>query len=175
MDSLVEIGQPVHSFTLNDLDGATHTLEEAQGRILVLVFWSAECPWSKRADEMIDQWKTHWGEDVWVWLIGSNHNEPIDLIRAEASARSIEIVLLDPDHQLADRLGALTTPHCFVIDQEGTLRYRGAIDDTTFRQRDPSKYYLKDAVDALRQGYQPDPADTPGYGCAIVRNRSLDS
>jgi hypothetical protein len=30
---------------------------------------------------------------------------------------------------------AQTTPHVFVIDREGILRYRGSVDDVTFRQR----------------------------------------
>lgn len=175
MDSLVKIGKRVHSFILNDLDGVTHTLEDAQGCILVLIFWSAECPWSKRADEMVDQWKSGWGDDVWVWFVGSNHNESIEEMRSEAKERGLEVVLLDTGHQLADRFGALTTPHCFVIDQEGMLRYRGAIDDTTFRQREPNRLYLKEAVDALLAGRQPEPADTPGYGCTIVRIQSLES
>jgi hypothetical protein len=65
--------------------------------------------------------------------------------------------------------GAQTTPHLFLIDPGGFLRYQGAFDDVTFRQRTPTQAYLYQAVEALLAGRLPDPAETPAYGCAIVR------
>ena len=79
------------------------------------------------------------------------------------------VVLIDPDHQIADMFGAVTTPHCFVIDEVGNLRYRGALDDVTFRQREATRFFLNDAVLAILSGGLVDPAETPGYGCTIVR------
>jgi hypothetical protein len=56
-----------------------------------------------------------------------------------------------------------------VIDATGILRYRGAFDDVTFRQRTPARFYLKEAVEVLLAGKLPDPAETQPYGCTIVR------
>jgi hypothetical protein len=56
-----------------------------------------------------------------------------------------------------------------VIDQAGLLRYQGAVDDVTFRQRTPTRYYLREAVEALLAGRQPQPQETPPYGCTVVR------
>ncbi|MFH2102282.1 MAG: hypothetical protein ABIJ39_02840 [Chloroflexota bacterium] len=64
---------------------------------------------------------------------------------------------------------AKTTPHLFVVDPDGILRYQGAFDDVTFRQRTPAVGYLAQAVEALLSGGRPDPAETPPYGCALVR------
>jgi hypothetical protein len=64
--------------------------------------------------------------------------------------------------------GAKATPHFFVIDGDGLLRYSGAFDDVTFRQRTPTHTYLKDAVEAVLRGEAPNPAQTPAYGCAIA-------
>lgn len=169
MDSIVNLDLSVPDFKLKDLDGLTHALFDARGKFVVIVFWSAECPWSKRADELIESWSSDWGDRVLLWMIASNVDEEPALIQQVAEERGIETVLLDEDHQIADLFGAVTTPHCFVIDDAGRLRYRGAIDDTTFRQREASRYYLKDAVAALQAGEQPNPPDTPGYGCTIVR------
>ncbi len=77
--------------------------------------------------------------------------------------------LLDPDHRVADLYSARTTPHLFVIDPDGNLRYQGALDDVTFRKREPSRHYLREAVTAVLAGRQPDPDLTPAYGCIIVR------
>jgi|LGOV01.1.fsa_nt_gb hypothetical protein len=75
-----------------------------------------------------------------------------------------------PDFELPDLYSAVTAPHFFDIDEKGVLRYRGAPDDTSFRQREPTAHYLKDAVEALLNGRDPNPAETAGYGCAIVRH-----
>jgi peroxiredoxin len=169
MDSIVRLDGPVPDFKLKNLDGSEHALSGARGKVVVIVFWSAECPWSRRADTLIQSWCSDWGEQVLLWMIASNVNEGLEMIEEVKQARGIETVLLDEDHEIADRFGAVTTPHCFVIDEQGRLRYRGAIDDTTFRQREATQYYLHDAVMAVRSGNQPNPADTPGYGCTIVR------
>ncbi|MCJ7567453.1 MAG: hypothetical protein MUO58_07925, partial [Anaerolineales bacterium] len=85
-------------------------------------------------------------------------------------AREPGSVLRDAEHAVADLYGAVTTPHFFVIDENGVLRYRGAPDDTSFRQREPTVYYLKDAMEALLNGREPNPAETAGYGCTIIRH-----
>jgi len=132
-------------------------------------FWSAECPHTTRVDKEIHQLRCEWGDQV-VWVsIASNANESLDLLRRVAAERALPLVLLDRNHQAADLFGAITTPHLFVLDAEGILRYQGAFDDVTFRQRTPTRNYLAEAVAAVLAGKQPDPAQTPPYGCTIVR------
>jgi peroxiredoxin len=169
MASVMDLGKIIPEFVLNDLDGEAHSLREARGRILVLVFWSAECPWSERADELIGSWQPGWGERAEVWLVASNSNEGAQMLRELAEERKLGIILRDPDQYLADQFGAVTTPHCFVIDEQGLLRYRGAIDNVTFSKREATRFYLNDAVVALLSGKPVDPVDTPSFGCAIVR------
>jgi hypothetical protein len=64
---------------------------------------------------------------------------------------------------------AVTTPHVFLVDREGILRYRGAVDNITFRQREATRFFLQEAVVSLLQGCLPELTETPAYGCAIVR------
>ena len=49
------------------------------------------------------------------------------------------------------------------------LRYRGAVDDVTFRNRQASRFFLEEAIEALLEGHLPTLTETPAYGCAIVR------
>jgi hypothetical protein len=163
------IGKPVPCFNLPDISGVAHSLDEFLGRILLLNFWSAECPWSERADRVLVHLLAGWGSQVNLLTIASNANEPLDLIRQVAGERGLPLVLHDASHVIADLYGAQTTPHLYMIDADGILRYQGAFDDVTFRQRTPVRFYLKDAVDALLEGKLPDPAQTQAYGCAIVR------
>lgn len=170
MDTVTRVNAPAPHFELRDLDGKPHSPEQERGRLLVLNFWSAECPWSARADAQLRSLLEEWGEGVQLWSIASNVNEDQASMRSAASERGLQVVLRDEDQTVADRFDAQTTPHFYVIDQEGILRYKGALDDTTFRKREPEQSYLADAVGALLAGELPDPSETAGYGCAIVRH-----
>ena len=168
MDTLIKAGDPAPNFTLSDLDGQMHSLQEQKGKIVVINFWSAECPHSKRADELILPKLESWGEDVVLFSIASNANEEVSLLKQEAQARGLPFLLHDADQQAARAYDALTTPHIFVVDREGILRYQGALDDVTFRQLQPTRNYLFEAVEALLAGQDPDPSEHPPYGCTVV-------
>jgi peroxiredoxin len=164
-----QINQPAPPFQLPDLEGRLHALMDFRGKVVILNFWSAECPWSERVDRDLFDLVMSWGTAVVLLPIASNANEGLELLSTTAAARGIPRVLIDADHRVADLYGAQTTPHFFVIDREGDLRYKGAFDDVTFRQRTPRVQYLKSAVEAVLAGRQPEPAETPPYGCALVR------
>jgi peroxiredoxin len=169
MDTLIENGNQAPSITLPDLHGNPYTLAGAQGKIVILNFWSVECPWSERVDHAILPLLDKWGAQVDYFTIASNANEAKELIRTTASQRGLPIVLVDADQRAANAFGAQTTPHCFILDRAGIVRYQGAFDDVTFRQRTPSVFYVRDAVEAMLQGNLPNPDHTSPYGCTIVR------
>jgi len=170
MDAVASVGQPAPDFSLPDLDGEALSLARAKGRIVVLIFWSAECPWSGRGDEALAESGLDQADDVLVWRVASNVNEDGAQLRNAAEARGVAPVLVDIEHQVADLYGALTTPHVFVVDQTGTLVYGGALNDATWRDPEPSRTYLAEAVQAIRQGTEPELRQTPGRGCTIVRH-----
>jgi peroxiredoxin len=169
MDTLIPNDQPAPPFSLPDLDGVLHSLEDLRGRVGILNFWSAECPWTNRADQELRTYLITWRSKVTLWPIASNANEDEEFLTRTAAERGLPVVLRDAQHQVADLYGAQTTPHFFVVDSQGVLRYQGAFDDTTFRQRTPTRLYLRQAVNAVLQGRRPDPAQTTPYGCTIVR------
>ena len=165
-----QIGQPAPAFSLPDLHGSLYQFEPAlpPGRILMFNFWSAECPWAEAADQVLLGYLAGWGVQVGLWTIASNANEPPELLAQTASQRGLPVLLHDASQQAASLYGAQTTPHLFVIDPAGILRYQGALDDITFRQRSATRFYLREAVDALLAGRLPEPAQTAPYGCTVV-------
>lgn len=166
----LQLGFPVPDFELPDLDGKRHRLSDYLGRIVIVNFWSCECPHSERADSAIIEKLTKWGrDDVAVLSIASNRNEKLVDVKKVSEARRLPKVLLDADCQVADLFEAQTTPHVFVMDRDGVLRYRGAVDDVTFRKRKPTRFFLDEAVEALLAGHSPALTESPAYGCAIVR------
>lgn len=163
-------GSDPPDFALPDLDGETRRLSDLLGRVAVLVFWSCECPHVERLDRVLTHLEMNWRDDVMVWRIASAANEAPEQLRRHADARGVAPVLLDTDQALADSLAAEVTPHVVVLDRQGIIRYAGAPDDVTLRQREPRRSYLADAVAAVLRGEDPSPAETAAFGCALTRN-----
>ena len=164
----MQINQSAPDFELPDLDGNLHRLSDYHGRIVIVNFWSCECPHSERTDKSIMAMLMQW-RDVVMLSIASNRSENVEALKKAAEARRLPTVLLDANCRVADLFEAQTTPHVFVIDRVGILRYRGSVDDFTFRNRIPTRFYLDLAVESLLNGQLPALAESPAYGCAIVR------
>jgi peroxiredoxin len=165
----VQLNHLAPEFTLSDTNGQLHNLRDYRGRIVIVNFWSAECPHSERTDRSTMACLVQWGTDVVMLSIASNRNEPLEMLAEAAKTRRLPIVLVDAEQIVANLYDAQMTPHVFVIDRQGILRYRGAVDDVTFRQRVAKRFYLEEVIEALLEGRTPDLAEMPAYGCTIVR------
>jgi peroxiredoxin len=169
MDPIINIGEEAPKFQLSDLKSKLTSLYDMQGWIVVLNFWSAECVWCERVDHELTALLNPWKDQVKVLWIASNANESHELIEKVAIERNLPTVLLDTHQVVANLYGAQTTPHFFVVDANGKLRYQGAWDDITFRQRVAKQVYLPQVVEALRYNREPAVTQTPPYGCVLVR------
>ena len=165
----MEVNAPAADFQLRDLAGRPHRLSDLRGRIVILNFWSCECPHSERTDRALTELCASLGDQVALVSVASNRIEAPELIASVSQSRRLPLVLLDPEQAVADLYAAQTTPEIFVIDPEGVLRYRGAVDDVTFRLREPAHSYVREAVEALLRNELPVMAETQAHGCAIVR------
>ncbi len=165
---MAAIGDTLQPVRLTDMDGAAHALFEQSGRVQVILFWSAECPVVRLVEPRIAELRHNWPKQVDLLYVASNMGEPRELLVEAAKSHAVGPVLVDEQARLASMLGVMTTPEALVIDGEGRLRYRGAVDDSTMRQREPSRHYLAAAVQDVLAGIDPDPAETAAYGCAIV-------
>ena len=163
----VAVGHVVEDFALPDTGGQAQPLSQYRGQIVVLTFWSAECPVAREYDpyfnDLLDR-------QVVVLGIDSNANYGHEEIVQAMGERGVRFpVLRDADCAVADYVGALTTPHVFIVDPDGRLAYAGAVDDRTFRQRKATVNYVDQALEALLAGQTPPVTQTPPYGCTIVR------
>jgi len=167
MEPVIRTGEAAPDFELPDLDGHPHRLASQRGRLTVLHFWSAVCPWTERTDGRV--LAAVRAAEADLWSIAANADESLDVLRRVAQARGLGLVLIDRGQRVADLYAAAATPHVFLVDSEGVLRYHGAADDARYRDPQPRRSYLADALHAVRRGLAPDPAVTMTYGCAIVR------
>jgi len=81
--------------------------------------------------------------------------------------------LLDPKFEWVKSVNATVTPEAVLIDKKGAIRYQGRIDDLYsshgLARTRATKFYLRNAIDALLAGKKPDPAYTAPIGCLIPR------
>jgi thiol-disulfide isomerase/thioredoxin len=75
--------------------------------------------------------------------------------------------LYDGDSESVSRAyGPVATPHVFVFDAARKLRYAGAIDDSE-RVQHVKRHYLRDALDAILTGRDPEVEKTKVVGCSV--------
>ena len=165
----MQLNQPAPDFELSDLRGIPHRLSDYRGKIVIINFWSAECPHSERTDRLTMACLVQWGRDVVMLPIAANRNESVQMLEEAAKTRRLPTVLMDAERVVADLYEAQMRPHVFIVDREGILRYRGAVDDVQFRQRKATRFFLGEAVEALLDGHLPELTEMPAYGCTIVR------
>jgi peroxiredoxin len=164
-------------FALPAINGGRVSLSDYRGAIVVLTFWSAECPWSRRADVLLVYRSARWTpRGVQLLGIASNVTETENEIAHEMERRGVRYpVLLDIEQSVANAFKAQTTPHFFVMDKRGIVRYTGALDDASFKEPRPKVLLLDRAMASLLEGRTPDPAVTLPYGCAIVRQAPAEA
>jgi len=165
----VDLNRLAPDFELPGLDGHLQRLSDLRGRIVVVNFWSCECPHCERTDRSLMAAFAQWGDEAVMLTVAANRSESAEAVAEAAKTRRLPGVLMDAGCVVADLYEAQTTPHVFVIDREGLLRYRGAVDDVTFRQRVASRFHVEEAVEALLENRLPAVQETPAFGCVIVR------
>ena len=168
----VAIGKPVQEFELANLEGKPFKSSDAKGKILMLHFWSATCPFVVRYEERLQALTKDYGtQGVVVIGIASNSTENPDQLRKAAMEHGVNYpILIDPDHKIADRFGAVTTPHVYILDKNGNLAYEGSVDDQGWGEANPiNKNYARDALDALLKDQPVSTPVTKTFGCSIKR------
>jgi peroxiredoxin len=175
-----EIGKPAPAFTAVDSNGKSHTLADFKGKTVILEWTNDGCPYVKKhygAGNMQKIQKDLTGEGaVWLSVISSAPGKQghVDgkganaLVAAQGSAPTA--VLLDPKGTMGRAYEAQTTPHMYVIDGKGVLRYMGAIDDkpsTDAATIPGARNYVREAFAAVKSGKPVEVAATDPYGCAV--------
>jgi peroxiredoxin len=175
-----QIGQPAPDFTAVDSRGDPIRLSEYRGKIVVLEWTNADCPYTRKhyssGNMQSVQALAQKKGIVWLTVISSAPGKQGYVNGAAADALTVSrhavpsAVLLDPTGSVAHMYAAKTTPHMFVIDKDGLLRYMGGMDSiATTDEADIARAepYLKEAMLAVAAG---DPAPHPvtkPYGCSI--------
>ena len=174
-----EIGEAAPSFSLKDQDGKTVSLADLKGKVVVLEWFNQGCPYvvkhyktTKTMNKTAEKYK---GQDV-VWLAINTTGKSAAENKETAQAWSISHPILnDSTTSVAQAYGAKATPHMFVIDKEGKLAYKGAIDDDpseSAEKGDKAKNYVAAALDEILAGKPVSTPETKAYGCGVKYKKS---
>ena len=168
------IGAKAPAFSLaNAVDGKTYAFKPGDGKISVVFFTCNQCPYAKAFEpRLIQIAKQFASKGVTFYAIDSNDEaqyaeESLANMKDRAVTKGYPYPYLkDNNSSTAHAYGARVTPHVYVIDQKGTLRYRGYVDDSA-RPEERTKTGLTDALDALIANRTVANTETRAFGCSI--------
>lgn len=173
-----KIGEPAPDFTLNDLAGKPHKLADYRGKTVVLEWFNPGCPFVKFAHGKgpLQGMAATYTEKGIVWLAINSGGPGKQGHGVEANREAKEAwkmghpILIDETGEVGHTYGAAKTPHVYVVNTEGVLVYRGALDNAPIGEVDgegANVNYLANALDQVAGGKPVAESDVPPYGCSV--------
>ena len=168
------------SFTLQNQLGESVSLDQFKRSYVVLEWTNHKCPYVKKHYKSgnMQSMQAEYTQQgvVWLSIISSAEGKAGHVSGAKAQEIANEKnakpshILFDTDGKVGRSYNATTTPHMFIIDPEGWLVYRGAVDDNP--SANPafvasSHNYVKEVLDAVLDGKPAPIKNTKSYGCSI--------
>lgn len=163
-------------YSLTDVDGRLRTNADwREAKAVVYCILGTECPvsngYSPEMQRLADRYSKQGVKFVGIYA------EPT-VSAAEARKHGEEYGLkfarlLDPQHALIGMTGARTMPTMLVVRRDGTIAYRGRIDDRWSpegkRRDEPRTRELADAIEAVVADRDPPTAETRTFGCLLPK------
>jgi thiol-disulfide isomerase/thioredoxin len=170
----IALGAKAPEFTLvNAVDGSEVAFKGADNKLKVVVFTCNQCPYARAFEpRIIELAKQYRPKGVAFYAIDPNDEnqyaiESLAEMKARATAHGYPFPYLkDGDSSIARAYGARVTPHVYVIDGSGTLRYRGYVDDSA-KADERRTTGLSSALDDLLAGKAVSNQTTRAFGCTI--------
>jgi peroxiredoxin len=180
LHAAVKINETAPDFTLTDSRNETVSLSDYKGKLVVLEWTNHECPFVRKHYEsgnMQKQQRDYTGKGViWLSIVSSAPGKQGHVTgdQAEELSKSRKAsptaILLDPTGKVGQLYGAKTTPHMYIIDKDGVLRYAGGIDSIKSTDQADIKTatnYVAQSLEELLAGKAVSKPATAPYGCGI--------
>ena len=174
------VGEMAPNFELEGSDGKVYKLSDLKGKVVVLEWYNAGCPYVKKhynSSNMQSLQKKFKDKVVWFAVNSSaqgNQGHLSDPKTAKEKYKEQKMhakaILLDGDGKVGQAYRAVTTPHMFVIDKNGKLAYNGAIDSNSSSDSadiETATPYASDAINAVISGSKVKRAKNRPYGCSV--------
>lgn len=168
-----EIGKTVDDFTGKTVDGRTVKLSDFKGKIIVLEWYNPTCPFVKKFYSVgkMQEFQTQVTSAGHIWISINTGGKVADLqATIKNDKNKASVIIDDTDGAIARLFEAKTTPHCFVINRDGVLVYKGAIDSiasTKSADIEKATNYVLNAVSATQSNQKIEVTTTKSYGCGV--------
>ncbi|MEK6375733.1 MAG: thioredoxin family protein [Acidobacteriota bacterium] len=167
------VGASAPKFSLvNAVDGKT-VAGPGAGKLSVVIFTCNQCPYAKAFEpRIIELARQYQPKGVVFYAIDPNDDVKYAIESlGEMKSRAVEKgytfpYLKDGDSAIARAYGARVTPHVYVVDGGGTVRYRGYVDDSA-KPAERRTTGLTNALDDLLAGKAVSNQATRAFGCTI--------
>lgn len=173
-----EVGDKASDFNLLNVDGSYVSMADypdAEG--FIVIFSCNHCPYVKAYEDRMIELHNEYAPQGYP-VIAINPNDPevqpqdsYELMQERAQEKNFPFAyLIDEDQEVYPEYGATRTPHVYLLERQGDdlrVAYIGAIDDNYQDASQVQQTYVADAIDALKQGQEPDPEFTKAIGCTI--------
>lgn len=134
----------------------------------VVVFMSAKCPCSASHESLLKEMASQFKDFNFV-AIHSNSDENSAMTKEHFAKVAFPFpVIQDSKSRLANELGALKTPHAFVLSPSGEVLYQGGVTDSHVGPS-AKKLFLKDALEDIQSGKPVRIKEGRALGCFIQR------
>ena len=177
----IAIGTPLpeSAVKLKDVSGKEITLKDSRKENGLLVVFSCNtCPFVIKHEAAIKE-MSKLTRDAKIGYVIINSNEAqrdgvdsFDAMKKYAEKQGYDFpYTVDVNSDLANAFGATRTPEAFLFDEQLKLVYKGAYTDDS----DPAnatKFFLKDAVNAIKDGKEIPVSSAKSVGCGIKRKAS---
>ena len=173
-----KVGEKAPAWTMTDLDGKTHELKNFKGKHVVLEWTNPECPYIVGVYEKgvvrytLAEMKKMGDNFVYI-AVNSTSNKPKEEVmkinREFLKKNEVTVpVVMDYSGAVGKAYGAKRTPHMFVIDAEGVLRYHGAFtDDAGSSKGTESTNHVLNALKQIAAGETVTPDHVREWGCSV--------
>ena len=163
-------GAKAPDFELTDFAGETHKLSDYDGKIVVLEWTNPQCPFVVNVYGNDTMSRSPSGAAAGRGV--ADHRQQLLRHRGyrEALGRSRAHGAAHParsHRKVGQMYDAKTTPHMYVINDEGVLVYDGAIDNNPKPSGKGDVNYVRRAITATQEGMTPEVTQVKPYGCSI--------
>lgn len=186
-NSILDIGDPMPAFKdLPGIDGETLSSDDLKESVVVLVSLANHCPWVRGMDgDLVKLAGTFEDKDVRVigFSVNRRDDDRLPAMKEHAKKTGYNFTYVyDESQELGRQLGATRTPEYFVFDKDRKLVYMGLLHNSPAKMNgdgsvqyidgEPTRFYVKNAVNATLNGEAVDPSETRAHGCTVKYEQS---